>query len=88
MDDFQADETTLNVPILAGLDRGSLIGKQGSYLQRLETKYEVRINFPRANAAEEGHADDAITIRGGKKGVESAKKEVRRRIFKWLTSFI
>lgn len=61
--------------MLAGLERGALIGKQGSYVQRLETKYDVRINFPRANA-EDGERDDVITIRGGKKGAEGAKKEL------------
>ena len=64
--------------MLPGLDRGSLIGKQGLYVQRLESKYEVRINFPRANAAEEGQKDDVVTIRGGKKGTESARKEASR----------
>ena len=64
------------MPLLTGLERGALIGKQGTYVQRLETKYDVRINFPRSNAAEEGERDDVITIRGGKKGADGAKKEL------------
>jgi transcription antitermination factor NusA-like protein len=70
----QADETTISVPMPAGLERGALIGKQGAYAQRLESKYSVRINFPRADSAEDG--DNAISIRGGKKGVDGAKKEL------------
>lgn len=68
------DETTLSIPMLSGLERGNLIGKQGVYVQRLESKYDVRINFPKAG--EDGSKDDSITIRGGKKGAEGAKKEV------------
>lgn len=61
----------------AGLERGALIGKQGAYAQRLENKYSVRINFPRADGAEDGERDsNAISIRGGRKGVDGAKKEL------------
>lgn len=74
---LQADETTISVPMPAGLERGALIGKQGAYAQRLENKYSVRINFPRADGSDEGDRDNnAITIRGGRKGVDGAKKEL------------
>lgn len=75
MQKHQADETTLSVPMLSGTERGSLIGKQGAYVQRLEAKYDVRINFPRAGE-DDGSSGDAITIRGGKKGAEGAKREL------------
>lgn len=72
-----ADETTVSVPMPAGLERGALIGKQGAYAQRLENKYSVRINFPRADSAEDSERDNnSISIRGGKKGVDGAKKEL------------
>ena len=63
----------ISIPVPAGVDRGLLIGKQGSYAQRLETKYEVKINFSRPE-------DDKseINIRGPSKGVNSARREVLR----------
>lgn len=64
--------------MLSGTERGNLIGKQGAYVQRLESKYDVRINFPRAGEddASSSAAGDVITIRGGKKGAEGAKREL------------
>lgn len=44
-------------------------------MQRLESKYAVRINFPRGDN-EDGERDNTITVRGGKKGAEGAKKEL------------
>lgn len=82
----QADEVNISIPMPTGLDRGSLIGKQGTYAQRLETKYDVKINFPKASRAVNGDdaasdassaLPDVISIRGPKKGAEAAKKEVR-----------
>jgi predicted PilT family ATPase len=67
-----ADETTVSVPF-AGVDRRVILGKQGIYAQRLETKYEVKIQFPRM----EDPSTAEIAIRGPRKGVEGAKKEVR-----------
>ncbi|KAK4705915.1 hypothetical protein P7C70_g280, partial [Phenoliferia sp. Uapishka_3] len=69
--DRLADEVTLTVPIPASLERGTLIGKQGAYMKRLETNYDVRINFPKA-----GDSSNDITIRGGQKGASAAKKEL------------
>ncbi|KEI39517.1 uncharacterized protein L969DRAFT_49218, partial [Mixia osmundae IAM 14324] len=77
-----ADETFLAMPLPTGIDRGSLIGKQGVYLQRLEQKYEVRINIPNKDTANDDDASsvrsttEEITIRGPKKGAEAAKKEL------------
>jgi predicted PilT family ATPase len=66
-----ADEGVATVPLPSGVDRRVLIGKEGVYAQRLESKYEVKIVFPRMDDS----AD--ISIRGPRKGVESARKEVR-----------
>ncbi|KAM0748974.1 hypothetical protein T439DRAFT_58756 [Meredithblackwellia eburnea MCA 4105] len=66
-----ADEVTLSIPLPASLDRGSLIGKQGTYIKRLESTYEVHINFPRSD---EPGTD--IVIRGPQKGATAAKKEL------------
>jgi len=64
-----------------------IIGTQGKYVKRLESKYSVRINFPKESAeAESSEASsedlrnkldpDSIQVQGGKKGVESAKAEI------------
>ncbi|SCV69949.1 BQ2448_1343 [Microbotryum intermedium] len=75
-----ADEVTLTLTIPPSLDRGSLIGKQGAYLKRLEDKYEVRINFPRNNRGDDDDASSGksneVTVRGPKKGAAAAKGEL------------
>ncbi|GAA5992281.1 hypothetical protein JCM10908_000405 [Rhodotorula pacifica] len=78
-----ADETTLSLPLPSSLDRGSLIGKQGTYLKRLEEKYDVRINFPRdgrkaddASSAPSTPSSSEITIRGPSKGAKAAQGEL------------
>ncbi|GAA5877249.1 hypothetical protein JCM3774_000129 [Rhodotorula dairenensis] len=78
-----ADETTLSLPLPSSLDRGSLIGKQGTYLKRLEEKYEVRINFPRdgrkaddVSSAPSTPSSSEITIRGPSKGAKAAQGEL------------
>lgn len=78
---LQADEVTLTIPLPAALDRGSLIGKQGTYLRRLEEKYEVRINFPKGKSSASEETDSSsssseIVIRGPSKGAQSAKGEL------------
>ncbi|GAA5842863.1 hypothetical protein JCM11251_005830 [Rhodosporidiobolus azoricus] len=70
-----ADEVNLSIPLPASLDRGSLIGKQGTYLKRLEEKYLVRINFPRQKG-DETPSSSEITIRGPSKGAQAAKAEL------------
>ncbi|BGP49126.1 hypothetical protein JCM10450v2_005006 [Rhodotorula kratochvilovae] len=77
-----ADEVTLAIPLAASLDRGSLIGKQGAFLKRLEDRYDVRINFPRGGAGKGANGDSApatpqeITIRGPSKGAKAAQGEL------------
>ena len=75
----------MTIPLPSSLERGSLIGKQGTYLKRLEEKYEVRINFPRdgrkggdddETPRNNGASSNEITIRGGKKGAADAKGEL------------
>ncbi|GAA6056085.1 hypothetical protein JCM3770_001962 [Rhodotorula araucariae] len=74
-----ADEVTLAIPLAASLDRGSLIGKQGSFLKRLEDRYDVRINFPRGGKGADDSAPatpQEITIRGPSKGAKAAQGEL------------
>lgn len=66
-----ADEDSITVP-LSGVDRRTILGKQGMYAQRLESKYEVKITFPKL----EDTSGTDISIRGPRKGVEGARKEV------------
>ena len=58
----------------------TIIGSEGSTVRRLEERYHVRINFPRAAAKvdEDGprQAPDEIIIRGSKKGAEEARQEI------------
>ncbi|KAH9810276.1 hypothetical protein DFH28DRAFT_986630 [Melampsora americana] len=74
-----ADEVTISLPILSGLDRRSLIGKGGKYVTRLQDVHLVRINMPRAPSDESGASvsdGDNIVIRGPKKGVDAVRKEL------------
>ncbi|KAF9454024.1 hypothetical protein P691DRAFT_755082 [Macrolepiota fuliginosa MF-IS2] len=75
-----ADETSeiLKIP---NQFHASLIGQSGKYAIRLEEKYVVKITFPRQNADPEGKTreqlkPDEVLIKGGKKGVASAKAEL------------
>ncbi|ORY33442.1 putative SCP160 protein [Naematelia encephala] len=70
------DETTETVTIKRAI-QPALIGSGGKYAIRLEEKYGVKLSFPRDN--KDGSASskpDEVTIRGGKKGVASAKAEL------------
>ncbi|EGG10543.1 uncharacterized protein MELLADRAFT_115471 [Melampsora larici-populina 98AG31] len=74
-----ADEITISLPLLSGLDRRSLIGKGGKYVTRLQDVHLVRINMPRAPTDESGASvsdGDNIVIRGPKKGVDAVRKEL------------
>ncbi|THW45808.1 hypothetical protein D6C97_09707 [Aureobasidium pullulans] len=65
-----------------------LIGTKGSMVNRLQDRYNVRINFPRSNGAEaedgaEGEnsrrsvqAPDEVVIKGPKKGADEAREEL------------
>ncbi|KAF5351639.1 hypothetical protein D9756_007548 [Leucocoprinus leucothites] len=75
-----ADETSevLKIPTQY---HASLIGHNGKYAIRLEEKYAVKITFPRQNADAESRTReqlkaDEVLIKGGKKGVASAKSEL------------
>lgn len=80
-----ADETVINLSIPHNLHR-SLIGASGRYVLRLQNKYGVYIQFPRApkEGGENGEDDsssqeldmDKVAIKGGKKGVAAAKQEL------------
>ena len=74
------DETTEVVKIPRAI-QPALIGSGGKYAIRLEEKYGVKLSFPRDNKdgskdAKDGAKPDEVTIRGGRKGVASAKSEL------------
>jgi hypothetical protein len=59
----------------------SLIGASGKYVTRLEERYTVKITFPRDAGSGEGRTreplkSDEVLIKGGRKGVASAKAEL------------
>ncbi|KAJ2159840.1 hypothetical protein GGF46_002731 [Coemansia sp. RSA 552] len=75
-----ADQTDEVISVPAAIHR-ALIGASGRYVKRLEDKYAVRIQFPssRRNGDDDGMQPlgaDQIRIRGGRKGVDSAKAEL------------
>ncbi|KAJ2812483.1 hypothetical protein H4S07_001367 [Coemansia furcata] len=72
-----ADECAETIVVAAELHR-ALIGSGGKFVRRLGDKYHVRIQFPKADSAEEAEplGADQIRIRGGRAGVESAKAEL------------
>lgn len=72
------DETTEIVKIKREI-QPALIGAGGKYAIRLEEKYGVKLSFPRdGKDGKDGKEvkSDEVTIRGGKKGVASAKAEL------------
>ncbi|GAA5853322.1 hypothetical protein JCM9279_003358 [Rhodotorula babjevae] len=71
-----ADEVTVTIPLAASIERGSLIGKQGAFLKRLEDRYDVRINFPRGNPKDGDASPQEISIRGPTKGAKAAQGEL------------
>ncbi|TCD71269.1 hypothetical protein EIP91_011748 [Steccherinum ochraceum] len=79
--DRLADETSeiLKIPHQY---HSSLIGQSGKYVIRLEEKYAVKITFPRESAengegkTRESLKADEVLIKGGRKGVASAKSEL------------
>ncbi|KAF9926224.1 hypothetical protein FBU30_004151 [Linnemannia zychae] len=73
-----ADATVakLNIPIA---HHSALIGAKGHYVRRLEEKYGVRIQFPKAADLEDDEDRsklDVVLVSGGKKGVQGAKEEL------------
>ena len=78
----QADETTEVIKIPHSYHSG-LIGSAGKYVNRLEEKYVVKINFGDGDESRSGRnreaaalKPDEVMIKGGKKGVASAKNEL------------
>ena len=63
------DETSETIKIKREI-QPALIGSGGKYAIRLEEKYGVKLSFPRDKESDE------VSIRGGRKGVASAKAEL------------
>ncbi|KAG0364310.1 hypothetical protein BGZ54_007661, partial [Gamsiella multidivaricata] len=73
-----ADATVakLNIPVE---HHSALIGARGHYVRRLEEKYGVRIQFPKAAELEDDEDKsklNVVMVSGGKKGVQGAKEEL------------
>ena len=77
--DKLADETSQSVKV-AVEHHHRLIGQGGKYVIRLEEMYGVRILFPRDRSSGGDSTSvqkpDEVIVKGGKKGVESAVKEL------------
>jgi predicted PilT family ATPase len=84
------DEATHSIKVPAQY-HGDLKGAKGSQVMRLQERYNVRINFPRAAAAPTDDADaatensfrnqpyqapDVVIIKGPKKGADDAREEL------------
>lgn len=82
------DEATHTLKVKPQYHR-DLIGAGGKQVERLQTRYGVRINFPRRNNNEDesttdaasqrnarGQNQDEVIIRGPKKGADEARDEV------------
>ncbi|KAF9584251.1 hypothetical protein BGW38_007078 [Lunasporangiospora selenospora] len=57
----------------------AMIGSKGQYVRRLEDKYAVRIQFPKAADLQEDEDSsklNVVRVSGGKKGVQAAKGEL------------
>ena len=73
-----ADSTEAKLNIPKDYHR-ALIGDSGEYVRRLEEKYGVRIQFPKASDFEDEDDKsklDIVMVSGGKKGVQGAKEEL------------
>ncbi|CAH7666831.1 hypothetical protein BY996DRAFT_4590552 [Phakopsora pachyrhizi] len=75
-----ADEVTVSLPMIAGLDKRALVGKGGRYILRLQDVHMVFITMPRGPTSENGvsssNENENIIIRGPKKGVDAVRKEL------------
>ncbi|KAF2998547.1 hypothetical protein E8E13_005220 [Curvularia kusanoi] len=79
------DEATHILKIKPDYHR-ELIGAQGKQVERLQTRYGVRVNFPRRAKAEDdatsqqntkgGQKPDEVIVRGPKKGADEARDEI------------
>ncbi|PVI02859.1 hypothetical protein DM02DRAFT_670264 [Periconia macrospinosa] len=90
------DETTHTLKIKPQFHR-DLIGAKGNQVNRLQDRYNVRINFPRSAAANEdegadgasqrnfrAQAADEVVIRGPRKGADEAREELLN-LLQWTT---
>ncbi|EWC46448.1 hypothetical protein DRE_04391 [Drechslerella stenobrocha 248] len=66
------DEVTVSLGVAPEYHR-TIIGQGGKFVKRLEDKYSVRIQFPKAQKAQ---APDVIILKGPSKGVKEAKDEI------------
>ncbi|QDS72387.1 hypothetical protein FKW77_008560 [Venturia effusa] len=80
------DETTHTIKVKPQYHR-ELIGQKGVQVNRLQDRYNVRVNFPRNTSAEDdategsaknfrSQAPDEIIIKGPKKGADEARAEL------------
>jgi predicted RNA-binding protein YlqC (UPF0109 family) len=80
------DETTHVIKVKPQYHR-ELIGQKGSQVNRLQDRYNVRVNFPRTAPAEDdategsvrnyrAQAPDEVIIKGPKKGADEAREEL------------
>lgn len=80
------DKATVRLPVPQQF-HSTIIGSGGESVRRLESRYDVRIMFPKSskfNSDAAGEADSSnnrqgpneVIIKGGKKGVEEARSEI------------
>lgn len=76
------DETTLRIPIPNEF-HSALIGQKGKFARRLEEKYSVRVQFPRATDDFSGETHPSrpqnkneVVVQGGRKGAADVKEEL------------
>ena len=88
------DEATHTLKIKPQYHR-DLIGAKGSQVNRLQDRYNVRINFPRSNQNDDeadgasqrnyrAQAADEVTIRGPRRGADEARDELLN-LLQWTT---
>ncbi|KAK7205812.1 hypothetical protein BZA70DRAFT_143250 [Myxozyma melibiosi] len=79
------DEVVLRLAV-PNEHHSALIGQKGKFVRRIEDRYEVRVNFPRASDSSEPRdkepsefmpkSKDEIVIRGPSKGAAKAREEL------------
>ncbi|KAJ6160894.1 K Homology domain type 1 [Penicillium chermesinum] len=79
------DETTHILKIPAQYHR-ELIGQRGNQVNRLQDRYNVRVQFPRATviADDQSQAVDEVLVKGPSKGADSARDEILS-LLQWVT---
>lgn len=78
------DETTHHLHVPAQFHR-DLIGAQGAQVNKLQDRYNVRINFPRSKATEDDNGEESrrnnqqpneVVIKGPSRGADAARDEL------------